>query len=414
MQSVMNLFHSVLARSQFAPKLSDSTVTRQNKILPTRLARTLEQSCSQYNANIRDRSKPDFAAIDLRRESPNSPNGSNVEWIDIKGATFVRGATGLCFWENLVCVAHQGSPGTNQDFVLLDPNSGFEQVSEGYLPATADVLCFSRQTKIMLRLPSMESKTTLPLPNFLIIGAQKSATRWLRRNLGDHPQIFTAGTELSFFNSHRFEWGLDWYRTNFDGWSDESFVGEATPAYMMWRENPAETAARVDRSLPNVKLMAVLRNPVDRTYSAFVHHIGRGRIPADADLLDWVRSVPPEHDKLGLIGGGWYAASLEPYFERFGDRLRVFLYEEVLYSPDRVYSQALEHVGATPDFVPPKLARVRLSGKLPDDSPYATGNGARRKLTHDERTELCTYFEQDTKRLEELLGRNLSVWRPDS
>ena len=86
--------------------------------------------------NVRDRSKPVFAAIDLRRKSPN---GSNVKWIDIKEDTFVRGTTGLCFWENLVCVAHQGSPGTNQGFVLLDPNSDFEQVSEGYLPATADI-----------------------------------------------------------------------------------------------------------------------------------------------------------------------------------------------------------------------------------------------------------------------------------
>lgn len=266
----------------------------------------------------------------------------------------------------------------------------------------------------MLTLPSMKSKNTLPLPNFLIIGAQKSATRWLRRTLGYHPQIFTASKELSFFNSHRFKWGLDWYRANFDGWSGEFFVGEATPAYMMWRENPTETAARIDQSLPDVKLMALLRNPVDRAYSAFIHHIGRGRIPADADLLDWVRSVPPEHDKLCLIGGGWYAASLEPYFEKFGNRLRVFLHDEALDNPDQVYSQALEHVGAMPGFVPRELARIQDSGKLPDGSLYATGSGARRELTHDERAELYAYFKQDVKRLEELLGRSLSVWRPDS
>lgn len=83
--------------------------------------------------NVRDRSKPVFATIDLRGESPD------VEWIDIKGDAFIRGATGLCFWRGMVCVAHQGAPDTDQGFVLLDPNSGFEQVSEGYLPATAGV-----------------------------------------------------------------------------------------------------------------------------------------------------------------------------------------------------------------------------------------------------------------------------------
>ena len=59
-----------------------------------------------------------------------------------------------------------------------------------------------------------------PLPTFLIVGAQKSATRWLRLNLGLHPAVFTAARELEFFNNgDRYrELGTDWYREQFDGW----------------------------------------------------------------------------------------------------------------------------------------------------------------------------------------------------
>jgi hypothetical protein len=259
----------------------------------------------------------------------------------------------------------------------------------------------------------MSAIDTPPLPSFLIIGAQKSATRWLRMHLGKHPEIFTADTELAFFNkSARFEQGLDWYRTKFEGWNGEPIVGEATPAYMMLREDPARTATRIDESLPGVRLIALLRNPVDRTYSAFIHHMQRGRIPANADLLERVRNASPKHDKLGLIAGGWYAASLTPYFARFGERLRVFLHDDIAENPQQTYTNALEHVGASPGFLPTDLQRVRHSGKPPETSPYAEDGSYRRKLTPEEQVEIYAYFRRDVERLEELLDRDLSIWRP--
>lgn len=253
-----------------------------------------------------------------------------------------------------------------------------------------------------------------PLPTFLIIGAQKSATRWLRRHLGEHPEIFTAGKELRFFNGGRFEKGLDSYRESFEGWNGEPIVGEATPSYMMWRENPARIAERIDESVPDVRLFALLRNPIDRTYSAFIHHIRAERIPVDAELIEQVRSVPPEEDRLGLIAGGWYAGSLAPYFDRFGDRLLVFLHDEVEREPERVYERALEHVGASQGFVPPQLGRFRYSGKIDEGSSYSAGGGRRRDLTFEERAEIYEYFRTDIGRLEGLLGRDLGLWRPST
>ena len=203
-----------------------------------------------------------------------------------------------------------------------------------------------------------------PLPTFLIIGAQKSATRWLRSNLGKHPDVFTADEELAYFNRRSFGRNdTDWYRDQFAGWSGEPIVGEATPGYMIWTNDPARTARRIHKTVPDVRLVALLRNPVDRANSAMVHHKRRQRIPADAGLLDLVHAQRPEDDGFGLVSGGWYAASLQPYRKLFGDQLLVLLHDEVESDPRALYTRALEHIGASPDFVPPEIDAVVFSNR---------------------------------------------------
>jgi Sulfotransferase domain len=250
----------------------------------------------------------------------------------------------------------------------------------------------------------------LPLPTFLIIGAQKSATRWLRMNLGMHPDVFSATREIEFFNNgSRFaQQGAAWYREQFDGWSGERYVGEATPGYMFWRHQPRMVAERIREMIPAARLIAILRNPIDRAQSALVHHIEMGALPADAQLLDIVKQTPPERERLGIITGGWYAASLEPFQEIFGDQLLVLLHDDADDDPRGVYDQALRHVGPAADFVPPELERVRFS--------YSTRPSAEsRKLTLGERRELYEeFFVDDIRKLEKMIGRDLSLWEPDS
>jgi hypothetical protein len=245
-----------------------------------------------------------------------------------------------------------------------------------------------------------------PLPTFLIIGAQKSATRWLRTNLDEHPEVFTAPGEPGFFNDED-RWkreGIDGYRSHFVGWSGEPNVGESTPGYMMWTQRPEVVAARIHRALPEVRLIALLRNPVDRARSAMLHHILKKRLPDDTDLLELIRRVPPEQDQLGLVSGGWYAASLAPYVELFGDRLLVLLHDDVLADPTGSFTRVISHLGATP-FTPPNLGRFRESQEtlLPNvDS-----------LGPDTRRELHEYFRDDIAQLSEMLDRDLSLWDPD-
>lgn len=248
-----------------------------------------------------------------------------------------------------------------------------------------------------------------PLPTFLIIGAQKSGTHWLRFNLGLHPDVFSANGEIWFFNNRdRYnDLGVDWYRSQFEGWAGEPIVGESTSGYLFWRHHPATVADRIKEVVPQVRLLAILRNPIDRAQSALVHHIEMGALPRDADLLQLVRATPPEHEPLGIISGGWYAASLEPYLRLFGEQVLVLLHDDISIDPRAFYAEATRHVGASPGFVPTGLEQVRHSHQ---EGPSA--EPSRQPLTASQRSELYSYFAEDVARLEAMIGRDLSRWAP--
>jgi len=260
-------------------------------------------------------------------------------------------------------------------------------------------------------MPSSES----PLPTFLIIGAQKSGTRWLRLNLGRHPDVYTAPTETMFFHSpERFDArGLEWYRAQFSGWEGEPIVGEATPGYMMWRHRPRRVAMRIAGVLPEARVIAILRNPVDRAASALAHFVSRGRLPSDSDLLELARRTPPDRDAFGLIAGGWYAASLKPYQELFGDQLLVLLHDDITHAPHRAYERALAHIGASPDFAPSDLETVLFSTRQAEPAGSSEpSNGRPRGLSTEDRQQLFAYFREDVRVLEKMIGRDLSRWDP--
>ena len=203
--------------------------------------------------------------------------------------------------------------------------------------------------------------------------------------------------------------GVAWYREQFEGWSGEPIVGEATPGYMFWRERPDVIAGRIQRLVPDVRLLAILRNPIDRAQSAMVHHIKFTGLPPESDLIDLVHERPPERDPLGIISGGWYAASLEPFQRAFGEQLLVLIHDDSENDPRRTYDRALRHIGAEPNFVPSDLDRVLFSNqKDPSRAPEGI-----RELTLEQRRELYEFFADDIEKLETMLGRDLSIWRPE-
>lgn len=248
-----------------------------------------------------------------------------------------------------------------------------------------------------------------PKPDFVILGAQKSATRWLRVNLGRHPEIFTVARELHYWNGGDAAGVLrpmTWYRRQFAGWTGEAFVGEATPGYMIWRHTPARTALRMRVGIPRARLIALLRNPIDRAQSALNHHARRNRITPGSRLVDVLRERRPvTEDRLCLVTGGWYERSLHPFRQGFGDQLLVLLHDEIATEPVRVYETAVAHIGAGSGFVPDTIGRVVFGGN-------PSGGATRDALTLEERIEVWQYFREDVARLEEFLDRDLAIWDP--
>lgn len=255
--------------------------------------------------------------------------------------------------------------------------------------------------------PRLTSTTIGPLPTFLVLGAQKSATRWLRSHLGEHPQIFVSDAEIAYFNNdRRHALGLDWYRSQFRAAGDEPIVGESTPGYLMWHHDPSQVASRIAAALPRVQLIAVLRDPVARACSAFLHHRRHERISPATSLTTWLDTVPADSDRLGIVSGGWYAESLSPFLDTFADQVLVLLHDDVRDHPGETYSRALAHVGARPGFVPEGLAEVRFSN-------VTVGMDHADVVTDAERARLAEHYAPHVRRLEQLLGRDLSGWLRD-
>ena len=247
--------------------------------------------------------------------------------------------------------------------------------------------------------------STPPLPTFLIIGAQKSGTRWLRTRLGQQPGVFTApGEPMYFSNPARVaEEGPARYLESFEGWDGEPVVGEATPSYMVFHRRPPAVAQRIlDLLGDDVRLIAILRDPVDRAQSAVAHHLRSGALPEGTILESHARDVDPRKDRLGIIASGWYATCLDPYVEHFGDGLLVLLHDDLSTDPGGLYRAACTHIGADPTFVPEGLER-----------PVHVGQPGGSEVAPDLRRELWdTQYRDEVARLEAMTGRDLSRWAP--
>lgn len=161
------------------------------------------------------------------------------------------------------------------------------------------------------------------LPNFLVIGAAKAGTTSLYHYLAAHPQVFMSGTkELNFFvETDGWVKGTSWYRRQFDAAGAAVAVGEASPNYTKYPLFPG-VPRRIAQLMPQVRLIYLVRHPVERFRSGYLDEVRRGR---QRDPIESALVSNP-----GYLAASQYAMQIEQYLEHFPrDQLLIITSEDL-------------------------------------------------------------------------------------
>lgn len=221
------------------------------------------------------------------------------------------------------------------------------------------------------------------MPNFLIIGAARSGTTSLYYYLSQHPQVFLcpvkeanyfalAGEELNFrggaagFLRATSVTDRAQYEALFAGAGSRPAIGDVSPRYL----SDPRAAIRIAREAPGARLIAVLRNPIDRAYSAYLRRVRDGIEPAAdfrAAIRDEERRLRERWATSGYVTNGFYAKQLEPYLERFGkDRLRIYRFEQLQREPATLVRDLCQFLGVDDAFRPNLETTHNPSGIMPN------------------------------------------------
>ena len=298
----------------------------------------------------------------------------------------------------------------------------------------------------------------MSMPNFLVVGAAKSGTTSLYQYLNQHPEVYMSPVkephffafegERLRFPSPGSEKGINLksvtdeskYRALFEGVSGERAVGEASTSYLYY----PGTAERIKHRVPEAKVIAVLRDPAERAYSTFLALTLIGREP----FRDFSRALEVEEER---VEAGWehiwhyknvgfYHAQVSRFFETFGrDRVQVHLYEDLNADPLGVMRGIFGFLGVDEGFVPDTAFKHNISGVsknrflsrmlrqrhpvkdalkpfFPKAFRQRLVSGLQKRVIvrppfpREERSRLVEEYTGDIRKLEALIGRDLSGW----
>jgi len=267
------------------------------------------------------------------------------------------------------------------------------------------------------------------LPNFLLIGAARSGTTWIEKNLRAHPDVFLpARKELHFFDRD-YAKGLEFYAAYFAEWSGQKAVGEASPSYLSAGRPGHDIPAMIAQHLPGVRLIASLRNPVDRVYSRFWN--AKAKFDHNAQLSFEQKLL----DKPEFLDEGTYADHLERFFRNIPrERMLVLLYDDLVADGRGFMRRIYEFLAIDPD-VATGLETLRINsaegkGSLARSKPLWLASralnrfGARElaeklrvrnsvplpEMSEATRVRLIEHYRPHNERLARLIQRDLSAW----
>jgi hypothetical protein len=253
------------------------------------------------------------------------------------------------------------------------------------------------------------------LPSYLIIGAQRAGTTSLHRYLVQHPGVRTMlRTKGVHFFDTAYGRGMAWYASRFPTrlyaryvarrHGVELITGEASPYYLFHPHVPA----RVAEHLPAVKLIALLRDPVQRAYSHYQHEVARGfeTLPFEeaveaeparlAGELERMAADPLynsfEHQHHSYLARGRYHEQLARWLARFPrEQLLVVSSERFFAEPERTFRRVLDFLGLPP-FTPAAFERHNAYDY--------------REMGAEVRARLVDHYREPNRRLYETLGED--------
>ena len=208
-------------------------------------------------------------------------------------------------------------------------------------------------------------------PDFLLIGAQKSGTSWLWDKLDQHPGTDLPPTkEIHYFGGvENFRQGGESYYANFAGLSPEKLTGEASTSYLYDRmpywhnksrdieydESLPPIPELVAHELPDIRIIAVLRDPVHRAISAYRHWLKQRHFSP----LSGLEKAALDHPKTRIIEYGHYARHISAWNDVFpvGQMLILNFERDVVSNPADGLRRVYRFLGLDENFVPPTPKR---------------------------------------------------------
>lgn len=175
----------------------------------------------------------------------------------------------------------------------------------------------------------------MPLPTFIGLGAQKSGSSWLARQLSAHPDIYIPKlSEVHFFDRH-FGKGVSWYESCFKKAAPGQIAGDITPAYFCLPDVPPLILQKLGK---DIRFIAILRNPVERLYSQY-----KMACASQGKLLDFEKVADPQDINFQI---GLYAHHLKTYFSLFPrENFLILIYEDI-FRDNEAQKAALASVAA--------------------------------------------------------------------
>ncbi|MFT5924288.1 MAG: hypothetical protein ACI9LE_001287 [Paraglaciecola sp.] len=268
-------------------------------------------------------------------------------------------------------------------------------------------------------------------PDFIGIGAQRCGTSWLYNCLLEHPDIFMPQKEVHYFDKLHKTHDINWYSALFSQASNTQTSGEITPDYMYLKDCIKE----IHKNYPETKLIIILRNPIERSFSAFNLFKSHGRFKN----MTFDEALKAEGF---LLEQSLYYKQLENVYQYFNkEQVLIKFYEDITDKPLEFYQTVCEFLQIDDRFKPNSLKIIKNSSALSSSQSKFNIPAVQKRIEDSvfkkpfqffKSTKLANYIKRkvatnknkieidsssrniivnDIKKLEKLLDISLTHWR---